>query len=1615
MPWETIDDGWETVKPDEWETVEAPAPAPTPKPFSNVAGSTNESVSSFLQGGMEHFEPAPSTPKKTTWETLKEIPGAALQLPHAVVDEIVGTLAKGSSQEGLRMELAQAQGDLAEAQRLDPESKQEDTKNLIRRSLRIQDQISKGENLPETHTGQAAEKLKNLMVASPVMIPVYLAKLAEKAGVPGAGFLYGAQDEVISAGTALGSDPAMALLPAHKAIALAFIPGVAKDLGVSAKDLWNELQTNGFKPTEEMGRKLAKTATGAAFLGLLAHGALGGNGAVPETKPPTEAPPTLGADMRGSYQDDTVAILGGIADKHIAEGGKPQTLTHGAEVYPGALPDTRVVIRRDSTGKASAGALINADGVVSDFASVKLNSPAAGRVLKGLEELGAKAPDTTKMSADSYGVVKNLVDRRGWKFEEIQAPRQEAPLGLPSTLETKNGEVQAGEHGGVGEGDQGSGVLDREGSLTAGQVDTGPERAPVPGMAAEEWRPVELEELGDSAPVVPGEALEANAAAGEEGALTIGRAIEKDKPTVRDPQYENLLANRRAALEPPGFWEGVKDHFSPEQLKTYFLDRMAAAKNLAADTEQAVRGAASGGPPELEPNQAPSGELNPFQLLKQDPRVILDLATNTAARPAWLTETLATIVKPMEKAGIKADVKQWLDLNAWSRRFTAAHGEIAGLEAKLPFAEEGARMRRAVGGKESGLGRRREQLQLEGKIREAQGRKDFTLAKILKSQRDQIYRQRLASLPAKLSPARIEELVKLKRTKGYKDARDSVAQGEQKLGQTYHQLRELIKNSRTLRESAESPLKPIQDRIELLQQQISNGGMVPQNYTEAQVKALLDKQRATLGPERMKAVEAAGNSILEIPERLLALQHKTGIISDAQYQAVKALGKGYVPMFRLQEALASSSKGEWGTGNLLSLSERKFLMKFEGSKLDTMDPIQATYLVSLRAFSDLARQETANSLIAMHKQAAAAGLDLGFKKLRSSDPHGPRPTITRFVKGVKETWSLPESMTPVVEALKEPGPSGLMLSVLEKSRGWLQAGAVGLSLPFTVRNLPRDFGRSVYMVGKYLAPETLPKGFGLRTTYALGKLVETMVGVLRKDPKIMKQYQDALWNRALGNTLSFEIAGNTGSSPALEVPGFEREMTGLRGIPKAVAKGLVSAMSAGARYSEISSKLMGWRMLEEGMKKGRAGIPVDPKKRAWIVQQMIGTPPSNVRGSFAREGNVFLMFGNVAAQGWRTSWERTLRDPRGTLGRTSIAAIGLGTALVAWNNQFKQPESPDKPEWDKIPPEMKRDNWLLLLPATNPVTGRHEFLKIAKPEFVKAFFNVVENVIWDFATKNKPDWAQVGMDATTELANPLGFNIDIHRPGAAVAAAAGKLNPALKAPLELAGNFQTFKGTPIESQQDLRVAPAERFDERTSPTAVVVGQATGTSPKKLEYLARTFGAGLADAVLSVTDLAARPFSPQPSPARPSPERIPVLSSLIKTLWDYGFRDAEREKNLQDYYSRKGEVDQSLATYARVKKNDKSKDRASQYLEGSTFQSLKAEADYLDQRGEQINEIYKKLRAAPTEAQALVLNQKLNQVLLKIQTDVKRRAAVRAAQALSGPPSTPPPSTPSSAE
>ena len=147
------------------------------------------------------------------------------------------------------------------------------------------------------------------------------------------------------------------------------------------------------------------------------------------------------------------------------------------------------------------------------------------------------------------------------------------------------------------------------------------------------------------------------------------------------------------------------------------------------------------------------------------------------------------------------------------------------------------------------------------------------------------------------------------------------------------------------------------------------------------------------------------------------------------------------------------------------------------------------------------------------------------------------------------------------------------------------------------------------------------------------------------------------------------------------------------------------------------------------------------------------------------------------------------------------------------------------------------------------------------------------------------------------------------------------LPQAVKPALEVALDQSIYTGRDIESAQEKLVEPGHRFRDNTTELAREVGEQTGVSPIKLEYLIRGYTGGMGMALVQAVSAPFGRTGPEAATKRPSD--VPVVGTL--------FQPADASGIIDSVYERMNKARQVQETYESLVKKGR-QDAAQAYLD-----------------------------------------------------------------------------------
>ncbi|WP_279499537.1 LPD38 domain-containing protein [Aeromonas veronii] len=269
-----------------------------------------------------------------------------------------------------------------------------------------------------------------------------------------------------------------------------------------------------------------------------------------------------------------------------------------------------------------------------------------------------------------------------------------------------------------------------------------------------------------------------------------------------------------------------------------------------------------------------------------------------------------------------------------------------------------------------------------------------------------------------------------------------------------------------------------------------------------------------------------------------------------------------------------------------------------------------------------------------------------------------------------------------------------------------------------------------------------------------------------------------------------------------------------------------------------------------------------------------------------------LPFFNARLQGLG-KLSRELRDnPREIAKRAGmITAMSLGLLAANWDDERYE----ELPDWDKDA------NWHFFV-------GDQHF-RIPKPFEIGVMFGTIpERMVR--AMGDKDTGAQFGKAVARAIGDTFALNP----------------TPQIIKPLvEAAFNYDTFRGGPIDSPQDLAVKAEARYNEQTSLLMRELGELSGFSPKQLEHLVIGYTGTIGGYVMATADGLIRASRPGESASWRADE-IPLVKAVYR-----GTGPAKSTQHMEEFYRMLSEVNQLKRTVDQYR-SEGLDDKANELLE-----------------------------------------------------------------------------------
>lgn len=455
-------------------------------------------------------------------------------------------------------------------------------------------------------------------------------------------------------------------------------------------------------------------------------------------------------------------------------------------------------------------------------------------------------------------------------------------------------------------------------------------------------------------------------------------------------------------------------------------------------------------------------------------------------------------------------------------------------------------------------------------------------------------------------------------------------------------------------------------------------------------------------------------------------------------------------------------------------------------------------------------------------------------------------------------------------------PFGTMINMASKAKRLLTAG-VTASPEFMLRNFLRD-SLSSWAISKDGFKPVIDSIKGVKKTLAMDG---STIDVMFSGASFLGGYVNGNDPTAMADTVRKSLR-RKGMTPE-QIARYEKSI--IRNA--AQAKGVVANVwEKYNRYGEAFENANREAVYAAAIKAGKSHAQAAFESKDLMDFSMMGA------ARFIQGASLVLPFFNARLQGLG-KLSRELRDnPREIAKRAGmITAMSLGLLAANWDDERYE----ELPDWDKDA------NWHFFV-------GDQHF-RIPKPFEIGVMFGTIpERMVR--AMGDKDTGAQFGKAVARAIGDTFALNP----------------TPQIVKPLvEAAFNYDTFRGAPIDSPQDLAVKAEARYNEQTSLLMRELGELSGLSPKQLEHLVIGYTGTMGSYVMATADGLIRASRPGESASWRADE-IPLVKAVYR-----GTGPAKSTQHMEEFYRMLNEVNQLKRTVDQYR-SEGLDDKANELLE-----------------------------------------------------------------------------------
>ena len=541
-----------------------------------------------------------------------------------------------------------------------------------------------------------------------------------------------------------------------------------------------------------------------------------------------------------------------------------------------------------------------------------------------------------------------------------------------------------------------------------------------------------------------------------------------------------------------------------------------------------------------------------------------------------------------------------------------------------------------------------------------------------------------------------------------------------------------------------------------------------------------------------------------------------GVLSQKQYDAVRASGQVYGPFQRIRENLDTQGFVSSRGGDLFTPSGSP-LKRFKGSDAPIVEPAEtdiqmayfyADYVERVRigqAIWDSRKfsPELAKEIVEIKPKAIRLGTTKDNEPIFARSLIPPEKNAVPFIKEGKLRWMrVPRNVAESVRNMRAID-FGLGMEIFSFPAKVLRAGVIldpGFSLG---RNPPRDVLQAAIFAKWGIRPTNLLRG---------------LISAVTKN--------DRLYFKFLAG------GGDMATLQAIDRADANIKLARLRGIierqdlnPLELPIELLSLLS---KTGEEMTRLA---VIDRASRAGASDLEA-------IYEGRTATADFGMKGAAAlsRAIRLTVPFHGASLAGMATMGKAFRERPVVTTYK-SVLGVTLFSVIV-WLMRLDDDELKEIPQWE-------RDAfWVGKWPGTNRIW------KLPKPHELGLFFGTAVEHILDFIFLNDPQAIRTLRDRIFDVVPPP------------------IIPPLPKVVAEVWANKNAFTNRPIIPTGRERFAPELRFGTYTSETAKAIGKKLKFSPSQIDHIIRGLSGTLGTTVVKISDHFLRKLNIVDAPALP---------------------------------------------------------------------------------------------------------------------------------------------------